>query len=60
MIAIAKGLFNVQHSIMDYTKMLPEDDYDVVISALSIHHLDDVQKENLFTKIYDMLPEGGC
>ena len=53
------GLNNVQHRIMDYTKALPEDDFDAVISALSIHHLDDAQKENLFVKIYDILPEGG-
>lgn len=53
------GLNNVRHRIMDYTKALPEDDFDAVISALSIHHLDDAQKENLFIKIYDMLPKGG-
>ena len=53
------GLNNVAHIIMDYTKTLPEDDFDAVISALSIHHLDDAQKEKLFIKIYDMLPEDG-
>ena len=35
------GLNNVHHRIMDYTKLLPEDDFDAIISALSIHHLDD-------------------
>lgn len=49
------GLDNVQHRIMDYTKTLSVDGLDAVISALSIHHLDDAQKENLFVKIYDII-----
>lgn len=28
------GLNNVQHRIIDYTKELPKDDFDTVISAL--------------------------
>ena len=47
-------------NIEEQFNLIAKEYYDVVISALSIHHLDDVQKENLFTKIYDMLPEGGC
>ncbi|MGN0814065.1 MAG: class I SAM-dependent methyltransferase [Candidatus Coproplasma sp.] len=53
------GIKNVHHIIMDYTKELPEDNFDSVISALSIHHLDDAQKENLFINIYNTLPDGG-
>lgn len=53
------GLDHVRHKIMDYTKALPEEDFDAVISALSIHHLEDAQKENLFAKIHDRLPAGG-
>ncbi|HOO79203.1 MAG TPA: class I SAM-dependent methyltransferase [Lachnospiraceae bacterium] len=54
-----EGLFNVDHMVMDYTKQLPEGEFDTVISALSIHHLEDSQKESLFARIYDKLPKGG-
>jgi tRNA (cmo5U34)-methyltransferase len=33
--------------------------FDVVISALSIHHLTDADKIKLFKNIYDALPDGG-
>lgn len=62
MLDIAKARFasltNVQYQVKDYSS-----DYDfsvdTVISALSIHHLDDDAKSNLFSKIYEHLPEGG-
>ncbi|MGN0379982.1 MAG: class I SAM-dependent methyltransferase [Butyrivibrio sp.] len=53
------GLTNVHHQILDYTKQLPEGEFDAIVSALSIHHLDDVQKSELFHRIYDKLPVGG-
>ena len=53
------GMDNVSYQIADYSKKLPEGDFDAVISALSIHHLEDVDKERLFARIYDLLPEGG-
>lgn len=34
-------------------------EFDVVISALSIHHLADADKIKLFKNIYDALPDGG-
>ncbi len=33
--------------------------FDVVVSALSIHHLTDADKIKLFKNIYDALPDGG-
>lgn len=33
--------------------------FDVIISALSIHHLTDTRKIKLFKNIYDALPDGG-
>lgn len=36
-----------------------EGQFDVVISALSIHHLTDADKIKLFKNIYDALPDGG-
>jgi len=34
--------------------------YDLVVSALSIHHLTHGDKKELFEKVYDSLAEGGC
>lgn len=53
------GLENVSYEVLDYIKEFPEDKFDVIISALSIHHLEDEQKEDLFKKIYTELPTGG-
>ncbi|AEV68304.1 class I SAM-dependent methyltransferase [Acetivibrio clariflavus] len=53
------GIDRIQHRILDYTKELPEGDFDAIISALSIHHLEDMQKEELFRNIYNKLPKGG-
>lgn len=54
-----EGVKNVSYQIKDYTKELPSVGFDTVISALSIHHLEDNDKIKLFTKIYDSLPSGG-
>lgn len=54
-----EGLENVSHQVMDYTKQLPDGKFDTIISALSIHHLDDTQKNELFNRIYETLPSGG-
>ncbi len=43
----------------DYAKDFPAGPFDVVISALSIHHLDHEQKQDLFGRIYDKLKPGG-
>lgn len=53
------GLANIHHQAMDYTKQFPNGQFDAVISALSIHHLDDIQKSELFHRIYEELPVGG-
>lgn len=52
------GLTNFSYAGMDYTKGLPQMDFDCIISALSIHHLGS-EKEELFARIYDKLPAGG-
>ncbi len=49
----------LNYKIIDYSKSFPNGDYDCIISALSIHHLEDSDKEVLFSKIYDKLPVGG-
>lgn len=42
------GISSIRHVICDYTEKLPEGEFDAVISALSVHHLEDNQKEKLF------------
>ncbi|MEH1770769.1 class I SAM-dependent methyltransferase [Nostoc sp.] len=45
--------------IGDYVDTNLGDSYHVVISALSIHHLSDVDKKLLYQRIYDVLNPGG-
>lgn len=63
MLAVAKKRFenlsNVEYKILDYSKELPAGKPELVISALSIHHLEHEAKKNLFKKIYDALDENG-
>ena len=54
-----EGLTNVRHQVTDYARQLPDGNFDAIISALSIHHLEDAEKANLFCRIYDRLPVGG-
>lgn len=63
MLAVAKtrfhGISNVNYQICDYAKELPDGEFDIIMSALSIHHLEQEQKEKLFKDIYEKLPQGG-
>lgn len=63
MLKIARKRFNgidtVTYQISDYTKALPGDNFDIIVSALSIHHLEHDDKIKLFERIYDKLPSGG-
>lgn len=45
--------------VMDYAEEALPGGCDVVLSALSIHHLQDRDKRGLFRKVYELLPEGG-
>ena len=53
------GIATVDFQVADYADALPEGDFDVIVSALSVHHLEDDGKQNLFARIYDRLPDGG-
>lgn len=53
------GIDNVSYLAVDYSREIPAQDFDVIVSALSIHHLENRNKETLFERIYDKLPEGG-
>ncbi|HHW21478.1 MAG TPA: class I SAM-dependent methyltransferase [Clostridiaceae bacterium] len=63
MLEVAKmrfsGMKNVICEVSDYTRELPKGAFDVIMSALSIHHLEDADKVVLFRRIYDKLPPGG-
>ena len=45
--------------IGDYVETNFEGSYDLIVSALSIHHLSDVDKERLYQRIYGVLKPGG-
>ena len=53
------GVDNVSYQTMDYSDELPNGEFDIVSSALSIHHLENEDKEKLFLRIYNKLPSGG-
>lgn len=50
---------DVTFCCLDYTSALPQGAYDAVISALSVHHLEDADKQTLFARICERLPQGG-
>lgn len=53
------GLDNFTFIEGNYLTMPFEENYDIIISSLSIHHLDDKQKYTLYEKIYNHLNDGG-
>lgn len=63
MLEIAKkrflGLDNFSFEINDYAKDLLKGDFDLIISALFIHHLSHDDKQILFNNIYKRLPKDG-
>lgn len=63
MLSIAKKRFkdnpNFKFIIADYTKYAFEEKFDIIISALSIHHLSPLNKEMLYAKCYNILNEEG-
>ncbi|MCC4771582.1 methyltransferase domain-containing protein [Methanosarcina sp. DH2] len=63
MLDMAKDRFknnsNVKYIAADYSKYDFVEKYDMVISALSIHHLEDEDKRDLYKKSYSILKENG-
>lgn len=63
MLDVAKKRFdnlpNVKYEICDYSEKFPKDKVDLVISALSIHHLENEDKQNLFNSVYEHLEKEG-
>lgn len=63
MLSIAKKRFggntNVSYILYDYTKYTYGYTYNYIVSALSIHHLDDHEKKSFYEKIYSLLHDSG-
>jgi tRNA (cmo5U34)-methyltransferase len=59
MLEIAKARFqqypNVTYVVADYTKYEYNQRFDLVISSLSIHHLIDEEKRELYEKVYSVM-----
>jgi ubiquinone/menaquinone biosynthesis C-methylase UbiE len=55
-----KDMDNFRFEILDYSSAFPAKSFDLVSSALSIHHLEETQKEKLYENIFASLPDGGC
>lgn len=54
-----KGLKNFKYIIADYSTHDFSDSFDIVVSSLSIHHLEDIDKQKLYKKIYGALNNNG-
>ncbi|HZC19437.1 MAG TPA: class I SAM-dependent methyltransferase [Rubrobacteraceae bacterium] len=46
--------------VMDYAKGPLGEEYELVASALSIHHLEEEEKRGLFERTYGVLRDGGA
>jgi tRNA (cmo5U34)-methyltransferase len=51
---------NVSYEVADYSTAPLGENYDAVVSALSIHHLEHPAKRSLFAKIFAALRPGGA
>jgi ubiquinone/menaquinone biosynthesis C-methylase UbiE len=64
MLKIAKdrfaGMSNFNFLECNYVEDIPVNNCDLICSALSIHHLNENDKGNLYKNIYSKLSEGGC
>jgi tRNA (cmo5U34)-methyltransferase len=54
-----RGYANIKYIVADYSEYDFTEKYDIIISALSIHHLTDEQKEEFYKKCYSILKNNG-
>lgn len=57
--ARSKDAPNFRYVVADYLKHDFEDSYDLVVSSLSIHHMEHQDKKFLYHKVYEHLNPGG-
>ncbi|MGB8234005.1 MAG: class I SAM-dependent methyltransferase [Methanobacterium sp.] len=54
-----KDNLNFKYILGDYLKADFEDPFDIIISSLSIHHLEDNDKRIIYSKVYELLNDDG-
>jgi ubiquinone/menaquinone biosynthesis C-methylase UbiE len=54
------GLSNFEFMEADYAENIPAKNYDLICSALSIHHLENEDKIKLYKDVFRKLDTGGC
>lgn len=63
MLKIAENRFkcnnNFKYIVADYSTYDLANSFDMVVSSLSIHHLEDEDKKKLYKKVYNSLNQGG-
>lgn len=63
MLSKAKERFDgrpgIEFKMVDYARSPMEGAYDLIVSAMSIHHLEDYDKKQLFKNLFDALIPGG-
>ena len=64
MLAVAQRRFQdnidqFKFIVDDYRAINFDEEFDLVVSSLSIHHLTNDEKQDLFRRIFNALPEGG-
>ena len=53
-----EGVPHIEYPVIDYTKELPSGEFDLAVSALSIHHLENEEKLDLFRNLKKQLAPG--
>ncbi len=51
---------NVEFIVADYSRRLPAGSFDLIASGLSIHHVENNARADLYRNIYESLDIGGC
>ena len=54
------GLDNFKYLVLDYSTELPHGKFDLIASALSLHHIENEDKLLLYSNIYNKLEDNGC
>ena len=54
-----KDNLNFKYILGDYLKTDFEDSFDIIVSSLSIHHLEDNDKRIIYSKVYELLNDDG-